>query len=382
MTVFKAFLKILKKNKGTIILYTSMLVFISYFNMQNTESSINFVSSKPDIYVIDNEKSIISNDFVKYLKENSNFVELKEDEESLMDAIFYRDVNYIIEIPNNYFSDLLNGNENYSIEIRTTGDYLAKLAERISSRYIKLVKFYKDNNLSQEEIVSNVRSSLEDKIDVSLTSSLDTTSLSKIAMYYDFSNYAIIASLVFVICIIINSFKNENIAKRTVVSGMDYKRFNRYLLLSNMSLSMCLFIIYVLFSFIVIGNSMISINGFICIVNMLFFIVCSTAFAFLLSSLVNNKDALGGIINTVALGSSFLCGAFVPQSWLPNSVLILGHIFPSYYFIKSNDLAVEIETFTIDSITPIIINNAIIVVFTIVFLLIKKYLEKQKRLFN
>ncbi len=99
MTVFKAFLKILKKNKGTIILYTSMLVFISYFNMQNTESSINFVSSKPDIYVIDNEKSIISNDFVKYLKENSNFVELKEDEESLMDAIFYRDVNYIIEIP-------------------------------------------------------------------------------------------------------------------------------------------------------------------------------------------------------------------------------------------------------------------------------------------
>ncbi len=381
MTVFKAFLKILNKNKGTIILYTVILFSISIFNMQNNESSINFVSSKPDIYVIDNDKSVISTDFVNYLKENSNFVEIKENEDSLMDAIFYRDVNYIITIPENYFEDLLNNNDAV-LDIRTTNDYLAKLAEMISSRYIKLVEYFKRSNTSFEDIVLNVRKTLENSVDVSLTSRLDTNSLSKMSTYFNFSNYTILASLVFVLCIILNSFKNENVAKRIVVSGMNYKKFNRYLLLSSICFSFVLFLIYVLFSFIIIGNNMISINGIICIINMLIFIICSTAFAFLLSSFINNKDALGGIVNTIALGSSFLCGAFVPQRWLPDSVLFLGHIFPSYYFIKSNELAIEIENLGNSNFYSIIINNCILICFTIVFILLKKYIDKRNRVFH
>ena len=60
MTVFKTFLKILNKNKFIIILYTLFLIFFGGFNMQTSESNINFVASKPDIMIVnyDEEKGI------------------------------------------------------------------------------------------------------------------------------------------------------------------------------------------------------------------------------------------------------------------------------------------------------------------------------------
>ena len=66
MTVFKTFLKILNKNKFIIILYTLFLIFFGGFNMQTSESNINFVASKPDIMIVnyDEEKGWI---YVKFL---------------------------------------------------------------------------------------------------------------------------------------------------------------------------------------------------------------------------------------------------------------------------------------------------------------------------
>ena len=54
--------------------------------------------------------------------------------------------------------------------------------------------------------------------------------MSRVARYYSFANYSILASLVYVICIILNSFKNKNILKRTVISSSNYKKVNRDLL--------------------------------------------------------------------------------------------------------------------------------------------------------
>ena len=48
MTVFKAFLKILKKNKTIIIIYTAMLILFGGLNMTSDEIANGFEESKPD----------------------------------------------------------------------------------------------------------------------------------------------------------------------------------------------------------------------------------------------------------------------------------------------------------------------------------------------
>ena len=378
MTVFKAFLKILNKNKGMIIFYTLLLIGISYMNFSSLESSRNFEQVKPKVHIRDNDNSVISKDFVAYVKENAEIVEVDNYGEALDDAIFYRDISYYVSIPENYFNDLINGVDT-SLEIKKVNDYDATFAERFVNRYIRLLDFYKSQTTNQEELIKLVRGNLENTVDIQMTTKLDTNGLLKMASYFDFANYSIIASLVFIISIILNSFNNLNIHRRITISSMNYKKHNRYLLLSNLLLSFGLFIVYVLGAIVSVGETVLTYHGLVCVINMGIFIVCSTTFAILIGSLITNRDAIGGLINVVALGSSFLCGSFVPQTYLPSTVLAIGHIFPSFYYIEANDLMQKIETFNLDSLKPIIINNLVVIGFTIVFIILTNIIIKKKR---
>ena len=378
MTVFKAFLKILNKNKGMVIFYTLLLVGISFLNFNSIESSRNFEQVKPKVHIRDNDNSELSKDFVSYINENSEIVEIKNYDDALDDAIFYRDISYYVSIPENYFNDLIEGKEP-SLEIKKVNDYNATFAERFVSRYIRLVDFYKNQSSNQEELINLVNNNLKNTVDIQMTTNLDTIGLLKLSTYFDFANYAIIASLVFMISMILNSFNDPKIHNRITISSMNYKKHNRYLLFSNLLLSLVLFIIYVLGAYLVIGDTIITYHGLVCVINMGLFIICSTTFAILLGSLITNRNAIGGIINVIAIGTSFLCGAFVPQIYLPSSVLTIGHIFPSFYYIEANDLVQKIEYFNWDSLKPIVINNLIIIGFTIVFIVLTNIVIKKKR---
>ena len=379
MTVFKTFLKVLNKCKLPIIMYTVFLIFFGGFNMQTSENNTNFVAEKPDVLIInkDEEKGITKN-FVDYIKNNSNIIDIENDEEKVNDALFYRDVNYIIYIPENYREEFLKGN-NPEIEIKSTGDYLASYTEMLLSRYIKIANTYVKNIESEEELINKINETLSKETKIEISSKLDTDNLSKACFYYNFANYSILAGLVYVICLILSSFKKENIQKRTIISSMNYKKINRKLLLSSSLVAVGLWLSYVVFSFILVGNVMFTMHGMMYIANSFIFSICALTIAFLIGNLITNKNAINGIINVVALGSSFLCGAFVPMEWLPDSVLKIAHILPSYYYISTNEMLKQLEVFNLDTMKPIIINMGAIVIFTAGFIIITNIISRKKR---
>ena len=192
-------------------------------------------------------------------------------------------------------------------------------------------------------------------------------------------NYSFLAGLVYVICLILSSFNEQRIKKRTIISSMKTSEHNRKLLLSNGLFAIILWMFYVILGFILIGDIMFSLHGLIYIINSFIFMLCSLTIAFLIANLVNNKNAINGIVNVVALGTSFLCGAFVPMEWLPNSVLNIAHILPSYWYIKTNEILKELEVFNFETLKPIIINMGIVLLFSILFIVITNIISKKKR---
>lgn len=379
MIVFKTFLKVLNKCKVPIIMFTIILIFFGGFNMKTSENSTNFVASKPDILIINQDKEEgITQNLIDYLKENSNIKEIKQDEEAINDALFYRDVNYIIYIPQDYRENFLKG-ENPQIQIKSTGDYQSSLAGMMLERYVKVANIYQKNIESETELIEKINETLSKQTQVEITSKLDTNNLKKATFYYNFANYSIIAGCVYVICLILSSFKDEKILKRTIISSMNYKSHNRKLLLSNMLLACVLWAFYVILSFILVGDIMFTAHGLIYIVNSFIFTICAVTIAFLIGNLVNNKNAINGIVNVVALGSSFLCGAFVPMEWLPDTVLKIAHILPSYYYISSNEMVTNLETINLETIRPILINMGIVLIFTAIFVVITNMISKKKR---
>ena len=379
MTVFKTFLKILNKNKFIIILYTLFLIFFGGFNMQTSESNINFVASKPDIMIVNyDEEKGITKDLIKYIEENSNVVDLKNNEDAINDALFYRDVNYVVYIPKNYNKDFMDG-KNPEIEIKSTGDYQSSFAEMLLSRYIKVANIYQKSINSEEELINKINETLSKKSEVKITSKLDTNILSKATFYYNFANYSIMACLIYVICLILASFKDIKIQKRTIISSTNYKTLNRQLLLSNSLFSIILWMIYVVLSFILVGDIMFSIHGIFYLINSFVFTICATTIALFIGNIVSNKNAISGIVNVIALGSSFLCGAFVPMEWLPDGVIKIAHILPSYYYISNNEVLKTLELINLNTIKPILLNIIIVLSFSIMFIILTNIVSKRKQ---
>lgn len=379
MTVFKTFLKILNKNKFIIILYTMFLIFFGGFNMQTSENNTNFVASKPDIMIVNyDEEKGITKDLIKYIEENSNVVDLKNNEDAINDALFYRDVNYVVYIPKNYNKDFMDG-KNPEIEIKSTGDYQSSFAEMLLSRYIKVANIYQKSINSEEELISKINETLSKKSEVEITSKLDTSILSKATFYYNFANYSIMACLIYVICLILASFKDIKIQKRTIISSTNYKTLNRQLLLSNSLFSIILWMIYVVLSFILVGDIMFSIHGIFYLINSFVFTICATTIALFIGNIVSNKNAISGIVNVISLGSSFLCGAFVPMEWLPDGVIKIAHILPSYYYISNNEVLKTLELINLNTIKPILLNIIIVLSFSILFIILTNIVSKRKQ---
>ena len=391
MTVFKTFLKVLNKCKFSVILNTVILLIFAGVNMTTSDTQVNFEATKPDILIVNQDTNIgITQNLTKYLEGNCEIIAVKDNEDAINDALFYRDVNYVIYIPQNYRQDVLKG-ENPEIQIKSTGDYQASYAEMLLARYVKvqniyvkeLVKQTDNKTLADEkvenEIIEKINQTISKQTEIEMTSKLDTTGLEKATFYYNFANYTLLAGAILVICLILSSFHEERIRKRTIVSSMKYQKHNRILLLSNGLFALVLWLFYVLISFFVVGNVMFSTQGLIYIVNSFVFTLCALTIAVLVGNIVNNKNAMSGIVNVIALGSSFLCGAFVPVEWLPDTVLKIAHCLPSYWYIQSNEIVKTMEELNLETLKPIMINMGVVLLFSIGFVIVTNLIARKKR---
>ena len=154
MTVFKTFWKVVNKYKGTFIMYTIMLIVFGSMNTLSNKDNNVYVDSKPDILIVNNDEEIgITGNLINYLKENSNIVNIKDTEEARNDALFYRDVSYIIYIPKNYRSDVLKEN-NPEIDIKTNNTYDSSFTEIMLTRYINIQNVYAKYIDNEEELIS------------------------------------------------------------------------------------------------------------------------------------------------------------------------------------------------------------------------------------
>lgn len=385
MTVFKAFLGILNRCKGIVIMYTVILVTFGVINMRTSEKSMGFTESKPDILLVNHvEDTGITANFTEYLKSHANFPEVGSSEDEISDALFYRDVNYIIYLPDDFREKLLAG-EAPEIEVRSTSDYSANYAEMLVKKYVGTAQSYvqtmlQSGTVDENELIENVSRTLDKEVVTEVTTSLDTRKLSSTTFFFNFMNYGLLAGAIFTICTALSAFNSRDVRRRTMVSCMSVKKYNRILLLSNMLFAFVLWVVYIVLGFVLCGSEiMTSGHGLVLILNSFVFTICTVTIAFFIANLVQNKNALNGIINVIALGSSFLCGAFVQSEYLPKGVLAAAHILPSYWYIKTNDSLESVDKFDVQTLTPFFINMAVIIAFSVLFAIMSNIVSRRKR---
>ncbi|MDD2519048.1 MAG: ABC transporter permease, partial [Bacilli bacterium] len=141
MIVFNNYFKVLKKYSSMIITYTIIFVAFAVFatNANTTNTSDSFSSTKTNVAVINrDQETVLIESFVNYLGDNAEIKELKDDEEALRDALFYREVDYILIIPENFTDDFM-ASKNPKIDTMNIPDsYSMKYTEMLLNRYLNI----------------------------------------------------------------------------------------------------------------------------------------------------------------------------------------------------------------------------------------------------
>lgn len=378
MTIFKTYWKIVRKNIGIIILYTVMLLVFGTMNLKANKNSFEFISSKPDIIIVNNSSGIITDNLISYLKTNANVKNIT-DENDIDDAVFFRDANYVIYIPKEFENKIENGKE-FNIDIKTNNSYDSYIASELLNKYLDV--FSKYMNLYNDKIlaIQKLDNTLNKKADVVIESKTNLNS--KTSLFYNFSSYSIMAIVIYIICLVLSSFNDEKISKRTSVSGMNYKTFNNYLYMSSFTFTFIIFIVYLILSFLILKSSILNINGFLYSLNMFIFFIVSFTMAILISNLVKSKGAISGVVNVISLGSAFLCGAFIPVKYMPSFALKIAHIFPTFYFIDNNEYIASLQIFDKASYEFVLKNFIIMIIFVMIFLILNSLVTRFKRKVN
>ena len=391
MIVFKTFWRIMKRYWWIVFIYVAILTSLSVINL-NAAPVTDFVDTKPEITIVSQDSSDLATkpftkNFLDYLSKNTKIINLKVSETT--DALFYQKISMILYLPEDLESKILSG-QKVTLDYRTSGNYTAELSKNLIKRYFELqrTEILESKNSSKEQ--SNILSEDSEKIISSLNQRLDqsptvrlasknATNLSKIAAFFNFASYTIMAIILYVTCFINASFNKSSVKKRTMVSSLHLKKYNFSLLLANSIFAFSVFALLTTLSFFVLGNIVLTSLFIFEILNILLYTLAALTLAELVSTFNLSRDAVSGVVNLLSLAPAFLSGAFVPTYFLPSFVLTIAHIFPTYWFIDTNNKITTLTEFNFSSFLTILPNLLVLVLFSVIFIVANLVLSKKKR---
>lgn len=342
MIVFKTFFKLLTKNKWSFFINLVIFLSLSSIAVRNgsPDSQINFKDIKLKLAVIDRDHSTTSKELKDYIGELHILTELEDDPEVFQDELYFNSVYEIIIIPAGFEENLIAGKD---MPLETLEAPDAGATALSSIQFDQIMKFFK-TYLALGYTPSDAMIKTKDimQTNASVNMQLDKNSLEEVPTYnyyFQFLPYPMVAILVSCISLILILFNDKDVKNRTVCASFSLKKRNFELSIANITVSVSIWIILMLFPFILVGTDMIhsGVYGFY-LLNSFTFLIVSFSISYLIGIFSKSVEAVGIFSNSVSLGLCFLGGVFVPQSVMSKQVLYISKFLPSYWYVVTNKI--------------------------------------------
>lgn len=347
MTVCKAFLTVLWRNIGFVVLFTGLMLIMGVTAFQAPAGGDGTIAAhKPAVVVVYNgEDTAFTRAFSSYLAERTTRPDIDTtSERAIDDALYHEALAYAVYLPDDITEQVLAGTKP-EVTIKTRGNADSATASVLVSRYFTLATGYATTIHDEDALVDAIAASGEVTTDVTVTSHLDEKTLHVVAQLYNFGSYTLLAGAAYVITMVLAAFTAGPVRRRTRVSSARPLRVDASLIAGCGVVVAVLVALNVALVHILLPQVAATGRAGLFALNACAYGLPVLAIAFLLARLTSNKQALSAIVNVVALASAFMCGAFIPQSMLPDMVGTLGRALPTYYYVANNDALATAATF-------------------------------------
>lgn len=388
MQVFKTFFKLLKSQMTAIIMYGIGFLAITIIIASSIigEENGDFAAEKTRIMVIneDGETPLIEG-LLSYLDQYVEYVDIKHDENSKKDALFFGKVYYILTIPKGFSEDFLSGGKHVSL----IKEVIPNIPETMSvdsaiDNYLNKAKLYLSYipDLETKELYSYINENSNNKSEVHFDVHKDSDEVSSNEFnknYYNYLGYIILACLITGVSTVMLSFHNKEIRKRQNASPLSTRSMNVQLILANMVFVLVYLSIFIVAGYITNPNRMINHNAILYIINSVIYTLTALSISYLIGITVVSKNAVSALSTVVSLGCAFLSGVFVPQELLGKAVQRVSSFTPTYWYVKANNSISTISELNWNNGSGIFTYMAVELGFTLVFFSIILVVSKGKR---
>ena len=339
MTVFRACMKILRQNIGLFLLYIGIFFFMMMMTVKDNGGAKvdSFELESLKIGFIDEDESELSKGLEDYLAMNNQISEMKNNEAEIQNRLFNRDVEYIVKVPENFQKEFEEGNVKLPITKvpeSTSGFYI----DQTINNFLNEMKVYHAAGYSMKEAAEAIQN-LPGEEKVTLLGENKEAGNRVIGGFFQFAPFTVLNVICFGLCSVYAAFSREDVKKRTIASAFSANRRNGELLFASFFVGMAVFVLVLVFGLILLREVLFehAMTGYY-IANLFCCILSSLALAYLLSLFGKSQEARSGIINSVTLGMSFLCGVFVPLSMIHKNVRTLAKFLPMYWYERVVEL--------------------------------------------
>jgi len=386
MPVFKLCMKIIKKNLPSMLVYICVfLAILILFATNTTKKPITgFTTEKCKIAFLAEESSPLLDGFKKELAKNAEFVNIEDNTEKLQDALYFRNVEYIIRIPKGFTDSFMKG-QNVQIEKTIVpSSASAAFMDMSVNQYFNTARLYVKNmnGITQTQLADHVNQDMDHNTTVQMKSSSQTTSYNFARNYFNYLAYVLFAVLILGISAIMMVFNNQDLQRRNFCSPIRAGSINMQFMLANFVFSFACWLVMVAFYFVFDEANFYCANTLYLLLNSFVFTFCGACISYLIGNLLKSREAISAVCNVVTLGPCFISGVFVPQELLGDTVLRIASFTPTYWFVKANAQITSLTNFDSASLSSIFSYMLIEFSFGIAFFILSLVVGKRKRMAN
>lgn len=380
MTVFKCYMKILKQNLGLVFLYLGIFFSVSIvlqMAAQKGEDSL-YQTTSIDLGVVNPDDSLLSSGFVDYLSQIHHVTIMENDPETLQENLFYRNVEYIIQIPADFYKTCIQNGESLKVT-KVPGSYSSYYVDQQISSYLDTMRTYLAAGFSQEEAITALKSQVHEPV-TKLSSNSVSTDKSPLVYYFRYIPYLFLGALCYTMGYILMAFKKGDIQKRMAASAISSRRQTLEGLLAMGMIGAGLWFLGILGAVLMYRNSFLDSRMLpYYLLNTLLMLIVALSLSYLIGMFINNSDLLSGAANIVSLSMCFLCGVFVPMDVMDKSVLKVSQFLPVYWYEQVNEILSSHISLTSQLQEKVWLGMGIELLFAVVFVFLIMVVSKQRR---
>ncbi|MDU5332890.1 ABC transporter permease [Enterococcus sp.] len=380
MTTYKAILEILKKKKGSLLLGVIIMGVITFFYAgQLTQDAEELTGAK--IAILSKDDSAIEKEFVDYLGKQHTIVKLKDtSQKRLDDALYFDEVEYILEIPKDFSEKLAKGEQVKLASKTRPATFSKSLVDTTVNSYLNTYLTYQKQmpQESQTTLLKKTKSTLSKDGEVHFDTTYHKKKKQNVTgQIYNLLAYGMFMSIFSGYAAVNLAFNREEIRRRNSCSPISRRKLSRKISIGNLIYSVFCLVLFLAFVVFITQGSLDQVTGYFALNTVAFFIAV-ISFSVMITSVMQNEDAITGINNIFIMGSCFVGGVFVPSQFLPDIVNKVAAFTPTYWFAQNNELIGKTMNFNQHFLNKFLFNSGVLLAFAAAFWVIHMITMREK----